>query len=187
MGFVFLTFSWQSSLSYKNQSIDLLWKLNDWFLYNRDLRHERVKMFKQKWFNFVILSSQSTSYLLHVTYKELLNITAKTILQQILLAIKSAKYYPIYVDSTSDISHTNQLTFNMRYVLGTAPVERLLYFIPMESHKRKEIATIMFGFLRDNKIPFQSCRGQFNGNASNMSEKSRCKYAEFVPYMALSV
>ena len=75
----------------------------------------------------------------------------------------------------------------MRYVLGTAPVERLLYFIPMESHKRKEITTIMFGFLRDNKIPFQSCRGQFNGNASNMSEKSRCKYAELVPYMALSL
>ena len=101
--------------------------------------------------------------------------------------MKSAKYYPIYVDSTSDISHTNQLTFNIRYVLGTAPVERLLCFIPMESHKRKDIEKIMFGFLRDNKIPFQSCRGQFNGNTSNMSGKSRCKYVEFVPYMAFSL
>ena len=140
-------------------------------------KNDSICNFKQP--KYIILS--------HVTYKEMLNITAKTILQQILLKIKSAKYYTIYVDSTCDISHTNQLTFNIRYLLGTALVERLLYFIPMEIHKRKEIATIMFSFLRDNKIPFQSCRGQFNGNASKMSEKSRCKYAEFVPYMALSL
>ena len=37
------TLSWRRSLSYRNQSIDLLWKLMDWFLYDRDLRHERVK------------------------------------------------------------------------------------------------------------------------------------------------
>ena len=38
-----LTFSWRSYLSYRNQSIDLLCKSTDWFLYDRDLRHERVK------------------------------------------------------------------------------------------------------------------------------------------------
>ena len=38
-----LTLSWRRSLSYRNQSIDLQSKLIDWFLYNRDLRHERVK------------------------------------------------------------------------------------------------------------------------------------------------
>ena len=32
------------SLSYRNQSIDLLYKLMDWFLYGRDLRHKRVKV-----------------------------------------------------------------------------------------------------------------------------------------------
>ena len=31
------------SLSYRNQSIDLLCKLMDWFLYDGDLRHEQVK------------------------------------------------------------------------------------------------------------------------------------------------
>ena len=30
-------------LSYRNQSIDLLCKSMDWFLYDNDLRHERVK------------------------------------------------------------------------------------------------------------------------------------------------
>ena len=40
------------SLSYRNQSIDLQSKSMDWFLYHRDLRHERV--FKEmgfEWFN----------------------------------------------------------------------------------------------------------------------------------------
>ena len=31
------------SLSYRNQTIDLLCKSMDWFLYDRDLRHESVK------------------------------------------------------------------------------------------------------------------------------------------------
>ena len=38
-----LTLSWQRPLSYKNQSIDLLCKSMNWFLYDNDLRHERVK------------------------------------------------------------------------------------------------------------------------------------------------
>ena len=38
-----LTLSWQSSLSYRNESIDLLMKSMDWFLYDMDLRHESVK------------------------------------------------------------------------------------------------------------------------------------------------
>ena len=28
---------------YRNQSIDLLYESTDWFLYDRDLHHERVK------------------------------------------------------------------------------------------------------------------------------------------------
>ena len=31
-------------LSFRKQSIDLLWKSVDWFLYDRDLRHERDKI-----------------------------------------------------------------------------------------------------------------------------------------------
>ena len=39
----FLTFSWRKPLSYRNQSIDLLRKSMDWFLYHNGLRHEKVK------------------------------------------------------------------------------------------------------------------------------------------------
>ena len=39
----YLTLSWRSSLSYRNQSSDLQSKSMDWFPYDRYLRHERVK------------------------------------------------------------------------------------------------------------------------------------------------
>ena len=39
---IYLTLSWRRSLSYRNHSIDLLFKSVDWFLYERDLRHEKV-------------------------------------------------------------------------------------------------------------------------------------------------
>ena len=38
-----LTLLWWRSLSYRNQFINLLCKSMDWFLYDRDLRHKRVK------------------------------------------------------------------------------------------------------------------------------------------------
>ena len=38
-----LTLSWRRSLSYRNQSNDLLCKSMDWFLYDNGPRHERVK------------------------------------------------------------------------------------------------------------------------------------------------
>ena len=38
-----LTLSWRSPISYRNQSIDLLCKSMDWFLYDIGLRRERVK------------------------------------------------------------------------------------------------------------------------------------------------
>ena len=39
-----LTLSWWRSLSYSNQSTDLLCKSMDCFLYDRDLRHERANV-----------------------------------------------------------------------------------------------------------------------------------------------
>ena len=39
---IYLTLSWRRPLSYRNQSIDLLCKSMDWFLYHNGLRYERV-------------------------------------------------------------------------------------------------------------------------------------------------
>ena len=37
-----LTLLWRKAISHRNQSIDFLCKSMDWFLYDRDIRHERV-------------------------------------------------------------------------------------------------------------------------------------------------
>ena len=50
----FLTISWWRSLSYRNQSIDLVCKSMDWCLYGRDLCHERVKSEERAKKNLVI-------------------------------------------------------------------------------------------------------------------------------------
>ena len=41
----YLTLSWQRPISCRNQSIDLLRKSVDWFLYDIGLSHERVKIY----------------------------------------------------------------------------------------------------------------------------------------------
>ena len=42
------------SLSYKNQSIDLLCKLMNWFLYDKDLRHKRVNTIQFRWYTEIL-------------------------------------------------------------------------------------------------------------------------------------
>ena len=53
-----LTLSWRRSLSYRNQAIDLLCKLMEWFLYDKDIRHE--KLIRS---SFIILTSKVCSYM----------------------------------------------------------------------------------------------------------------------------
>ena len=45
MALLLLTLSSWGPLSYRNRFIDLQSKSMDWFLYHRDFRHERVKVF----------------------------------------------------------------------------------------------------------------------------------------------
>jgi hypothetical protein len=125
-----------------------------------------------------------------------MRIIADNVLNKILEEIREAKFFSISVDSTPDISHVDQLTFTIRYVSKTGPVERFLSFIPMESHKGKDIAQIIFDFLEKNKLDIKNCRGQSYDNASNMSEKyngvqaqilKSCIYALYLPCMAHSL
>ena len=57
-----LTFSWRRSLSYRNQFIDFQSKSMDWFLYDRDLRRERVnKTLKTRKFSNIQLTLESSN------------------------------------------------------------------------------------------------------------------------------
>ena len=75
------------------------------------------------------------------------------------------------MDSTPDLSHVDQLTVILRYVLSEGPVERFLTFINISSHTGEQLALYLTDFLAKNEIDIGLCRGQSYDNASNMSGK----------------
>ncbi|XP_039306739.1 zinc finger MYM-type protein 1-like [Solenopsis invicta] len=83
-----------------------------------------------------------------------------------------AEHIAKYVDSSPDISHTDQLAVIVRYVLENGhPVERFLCFVPNAGHKSIElfdaVVTVLVGF----DIDIANCRGQSYDNVMNMSGK----------------
>ncbi|XP_050064590.1 zinc finger MYM-type protein 1-like [Aphis gossypii] len=109
----------------------------------------------------------------------------------------SFTYLSIIVDSTPDISHTDQLAFIFRYVSNNGePVERFLKFLANSGHKSKDLADAVFMVLEENEIDINNCRGQSYDNASNMSGvysglqariKEACLHAVYVPCAAHSL
>lgn len=66
---------------------------------------------------------------------------AKKVKEVIINEFKSRKYYSIVVDSTPDITHSDQIAFILRYVSDKGvPTKWFLEFIPKVGHKSLEIA-----------------------------------------------
>lgn len=56
----------------------------------------------------------STSYLSFKIYDQFIRIMADNVIQKMVKEIKEAKYFSISIDSTTDISHVDQLSFIFR-------------------------------------------------------------------------
>ena len=56
-----LTLSWQKPLTLRNHIIDLQRKSMDWFLYDTDLCHERIKSFRS---SFILVNPLNASVVL---------------------------------------------------------------------------------------------------------------------------
>uniref|UniRef100_A0A8C6WJK3 Zinc finger MYM-type protein 1 n=1 Tax=Neogobius melanostomus TaxID=47308 RepID=A0A8C6WJK3_9GOBI len=114
--------------------------------------------------------SGNPSYLSSKTCDEFVQLMGEQVLSEIINRIKIAKYFSISVDSTPDLSHTDQLTFIMRYVSPTGSIEeRFVTFLPLTSHTGESIANSILLVLSDLGIDISNCRGQCYDNASNMS------------------
>lgn len=136
------------------------------------------------------VGSGNVSYLSSFTCDEFVEMMGKRVLNQIVKEVKEAKYYSLSVDSTPDVSHTDQLTFIIRYVKNSEPIERFLKFIPVHGHTAETLFNEVIGVLNENDICLSNCRGQAYDNASNMSGKytglqarisAENPLAEFVP------
>lgn len=110
------------------------------------------------------------SYLSSTTYEELINILGSKVLEKIVAEIKEAKYYGITVDSTPDVSHTDQLSIVIRYVSKTGDIyERFLMFVEIEKHDAKYLFDTLMSILENQGIDPKFCRCQSYDNAANMS------------------
>ena len=138
------------------------------------------------------------SYLSANITEQFISLMSQKVENNITEDIKLAKYFGIVVDSTPDISRTDQLSFIFRYVCPKSlqPVERFLTFIPMYGHTAGAMENLVLEFIKKCGLDIKNCRGQSYDNASNMSGqysglqariKSSCKYAAFVPCVGHSL
>ncbi|XP_068238412.1 zinc finger MYM-type protein 1-like [Palaemon carinicauda] len=112
------------------------------------------------------------SYMSSTICNEFIELMTKKVLNNIIAAVKTAKYFAISVDSTPDISHTDQLTFIVRFVDSSGkPVERFIKFIPLSGHDGETMMNVVLDTLLEHELSIMDCRGQSYDNASNMSGK----------------
>ena len=80
----------------------------------------------------------------------------------------------ILVDGTPDFSHTDQITFVLRFVFfgidkSWTVKERFLRVENLEKKKGADIAKLIMDVLEQNGIDLKNCRGQGYDNGANMS------------------
>ena len=128
--------------------------------------------------------------------EEFISLIGARMLDQIISEIKKCKYYSISLDSTPDSANVDQLTFIVRYVLPSGPVEEFIKFLDMEEHSSAKLTDILMDFLNERGINITDCRGQSYNNASNMSGKynglhtlikEKSQFAESIPCFAHSL
>lgn len=100
--------------------------------------------------------SGKESYLSSTVYEEILLLMAKGVKDVILTELKDAKYFSVSVDSTPDLTHTDQLTVMIRYVVSGRSVEQFLTFLQPKSHKAEDLTNTLLE-LRGSCRLFRIC------------------------------
>lgn len=109
------------------------------------------------------------SYLSSTICEEFISIMAKSVKDQIISEIIESHYYSLSVDSTPDVSHTDQLSFCVRYVKSDIICERFISFIAIEGHTSTYLFDTLMKFHEESQINIDNCRGQSYDNAPNMA------------------
>ncbi|XP_067136484.1 zinc finger MYM-type protein 1-like [Centruroides vittatus] len=109
-------------------------------------------------------------YLSSTICDEFISIISKDLQLTIVNEIKEAKFYYLIIDSTPDISHVDQLTVIIRYVLPSGIKKRFLGFLPIFSHTGEKLEKVILEFLNNIDLDITNCRGQSYDNAFNKSD-----------------
>ncbi|XP_078514769.1 zinc finger MYM-type protein 1-like [Lissotriton helveticus] len=113
-----------------------------------------------------------THYLGKHIQNELIELMSEMVLKEILRRVRRAKYYSVLLDCTPDLSHTEQMTFIVRFVSSTNGCvtieEHFIGFIPLEEQTGLALTDALLHKLKALKIPLADCRGQGYDNGANM-------------------
>ena len=73
----------------------------------------------------------------------------KQVFSFIVKEMKYRKYFSISVESTADVSHTDQLTVTVRCALDSGPIERFYKFLQLTSHQDKDMTDLVLEVLNE--------------------------------------
>src|ERR1051325_11913007 len=103
------------------------------------------------------------SYLSHTIQDELIELMGNYVKNQILTSVTNSKYYSVILDSTPDVSHTDQLSVVIRYVLNTdgryVIKESFIDFVRCGEKTGAGLAEKLCSILEDAGLNFGNMRG----------------------------
>lgn len=119
-----------------------------------------------------------TTQKLNLTYcskdiqNELINLMASKVLEIIQQKVQDAKYFSVILDCTPDVSHSEKMSFTIRFVdedNGNLHVaEHFIGFREVSESTGESLAELLLKTLKENKLDIMNCRGQGYDNGANM-------------------
>lgn len=117
----------------------------------------------------------SISYLSPKIQNEFIELLGGAVRKTIMDQIKQAKYFCIIFDSTPDISHKDQTSQIIRYVVidgsEVKVVESFIDFVETKGKTAGEITDMILTKLENDGLDIKNCRGQAYDNAAVMAGK----------------
>ncbi|XP_054278286.1 52 kDa repressor of the inhibitor of the protein kinase-like [Macrosteles quadrilineatus] len=133
-------------------------------------------------------ASSRATYISNTTQNDLITCCGEEITDTILSQVKNAKYYSVIFDETTDISHTEQLSLNLRYLYKNEIREDFVKFIDAyeripsisldqdtDSEQRltgEALGKIVVKLLQELSLDLNDCVGIGTDSCSVMSSKS---------------
>lgn len=83
--------------------------------------------------------------------------------------IKGSEIFPILIDETTDVSHTEQVSFVVRYVHNMQIKELFIQVCNVHSTSGDALKHLVMDLLKENDLKIHNIQGQGYDGAANMS------------------
>lgn len=101
------------------------------------------------------------TYMSHQSQNEIISALASETLSCITAEVKAAKFYSAIVDSTIDITRTDQFSLSLRYVTENGhSIERFIQFEDLPSSNAETFYTVLVKALKELGLDVALIRGQ---------------------------